>query len=140
MQRRSSPSKLPLRRSLTELKTCDAVVGCVDSLQTRSEIQKFSWRYLVPEIDVGIGTDVASSDEARRVRAIAGHVHVYLPGGPCMWCTGLLSSEKLELDTADGPGVCRGGGCPSSRESQSCSGFDGGNRDNSVADWFYWSE
>jgi molybdopterin-synthase adenylyltransferase len=106
-------STFPSDASLAELKTCDLVVGCVDSLQARSEIQKFSWRYLVPEIDVGIGTGVTPSVEARRVEAIAGHVHVYLPGGPCMWCTGLLSSEKLAIESGgQGPAYVVGVAAP----------------------------
>ena len=101
--------RFPSESGIRELKSVDVVVSCVDTLTARVELQKFSWRYLVPLIDIGIGTRLKVEDGPRRAESIAGHVHVYLPGGPCMWCTGLLSQEKLtEESGGKGPEYVEG--------------------------------
>jgi len=92
--------RFPSARSIRALSDVDVVVSCVDTLSSRVELQKFGWRYLLPVVDIGIGTRLAEGPGPRRAQSIAGHVHVYLPGGPCMWCSGLLSQEKLSLESA----------------------------------------
>lgn len=87
--------RLPSAESIERVKACDLLVVAVDSHTARSEVQKVAWRYLLPLIDVGFGTRVRDDDGSGRIEAIAGHVHVYLPGGPCMWCSDLVTEAKL---------------------------------------------
>jgi molybdopterin/thiamine biosynthesis adenylyltransferase len=106
---RTVAERFPSEAGVRELRNADVVVSCLDSLTARVELQKFSWRYLIPLVDIGIGTRLKTEDGPRRAEAIAGHVHVYLPGGPCMWCTGLLSKEKLVAETGGrGPDYVEG--------------------------------
>lgn len=104
----SIKERFPSERGIDALKLCDVIVACVDSFTSRSELIRFSWRHLIPLVDIGIGTQVEEPGTVKRLRAIAGHVHVYLPGGPCMFCTGLLSQEKIEIETGGRPEYARG--------------------------------
>jgi molybdopterin/thiamine biosynthesis adenylyltransferase len=106
------PEKFPSEKTLAALKECEVIVSCVDTYSARAELNTFSWRHLIPLIDIGIGTEVESSDEGVGLRQLAGHVHVYLPGGPCMWCTGLLSDTRIQLETGGRPEYFRGEGGP----------------------------
>jgi molybdopterin/thiamine biosynthesis adenylyltransferase len=94
--------RFPSSGGIGKLREVDALVCCVDTLTARIELQKFGWRYLVPLLDIGIGTQLAGFGDPRRAVAVAGHVHLYLPGGPCMWCSGLVSRDKL---LAEGGGL-----------------------------------
>ena len=96
---RAVTERFPSESGVHELKNADVVVSCLDSLTARVELQKFSWRYLVPLVDIGMGTRLKREEGPARAESVAGHIHVYLPGGPCMWCTGLLSDEKLAAES-----------------------------------------
>lgn len=104
--------RFPSQASIELLKTCDLIVSCVDTFSARSEVAKFSLRHLIPVIDVGIGTHTNDSKAGRRIDALAGHMHVYLPGDPCMWCTGLLTAEKIKEESGGHPEYLEGQGGP----------------------------
>lgn len=96
---RTVPERFPSESGIRELRNADVVISCLDSLTARLEVQKFSWRYLIPVVDIGIGTRLSKEENPARVESIAGHVHVYLPGGACMWCSGLLSRDKIAAES-----------------------------------------
>jgi molybdopterin-synthase adenylyltransferase len=74
-----------------ELQTCDLIFGCVDSFSERQQLEAFCRRHLICYIDIGM--DVFQGNEGPP--AMSGQVIVSMPGGPCMFCMGFLSEEKL---------------------------------------------
>lgn len=87
--------RFPSAAAIESVKECDILVSALDSYTARAEVQKVAWRFLIPLIDIGLGIRVNDDGALRRAMAIAGHMHVYLPGGPCMWCSDLVTEEKL---------------------------------------------
>ena len=73
----------------------DVVFGAVDGGRARNNIERICRAALIPYVDIGLKIDVGSD---KQVRAIGGQVFLSLPGGPCMWCVGLVSPEILEAD------------------------------------------
>ncbi len=72
------------------LRECNAIIGCVDSFGQREQIERFSRRFMIPYIDVGM--DV-SGQEGRYF--ITGQSILSLPGHACMRCMGFLTEEVL---------------------------------------------
>lgn len=72
------------------LRTCDIMIGCVDSFMARDELEKFSRRFLIPYIDIGMDVHQVSSGYG-----ISGQVALSMPGGHCLWCHGILTEERL---------------------------------------------
>ncbi|MBA5867553.1 MAG: hypothetical protein GDA67_12755 [Nitrospira sp. CR1.3] len=96
------PYAIPEQNALDAAKRADIIVGCVDSLHARSDLQAISWRYLIPYIDIGARIQLEPVPEDKqepRVRAIGGNVQTLIPGGFCMWCADFLSQEKLDAET-----------------------------------------
>ena len=73
------------------LKTCDILVGCVDSYLGRYEIEVFSRRYLIPYIDIGMDVFQMGNEPPRMV----GQVILSIPGDHCLWCLGLITDKNL---------------------------------------------
>lgn len=73
------------------LEKCDLIFGAVDSFSERQQIESFCRRYLICYIDIGM--DVFQGKEGPP--AMSGQVIVSMPGGPCMFCMGFLTEEKL---------------------------------------------
>lgn len=71
------------------LRECQIVFGCLDGYQGRHELEVACRRYLMHYIDIGM--DVHGTSRP----AIGGQVILSSPGGPCMWCMGFLTNEKL---------------------------------------------
>lgn len=76
--------------SAEQLRLCDVIFGCVDSLVERQQIETLARRYLIPYIDIGM--DVHRMDQRF---AIAGQVALSLPGEPCLRCFGIIREELL---------------------------------------------
>ncbi len=96
----------PDPRTLGPLATCDIIVGCVDTLHTRRLLQEFAWQHAVPLVDIGLA--IAPTPVPCRP-AVGGQVFVGVPGGPCMWCAGVLTTATLAAER-DENGYVRGGG------------------------------
>jgi len=94
----SIPYNVPAQAALDQLKRADIIVGCVDSLQARSDIQEISQRYLIPYIDIGL---LIIPDQSSQ--SIGGNVLSLIPGMFCMWCIGFLSDRKLAEETGGRP-------------------------------------
>lgn len=73
-----------------ELKGCDVVLGAVDSMVARDQIEAFCRRFMIPYIDVGM--DVIKLGDGF---LISGQVIASMPGEPCMRCCGFITDEKL---------------------------------------------
>jgi hypothetical protein len=72
------------------LRTCDIVVGCVDSFTARDELERFCRRFLIPYIDIGMDVHRVSGGHG-----ISGQVALSMPGGHCLRCHGILTQERL---------------------------------------------
>lgn len=83
------------------LKRADIIVGSVNNLHARADLNEIAWRYCIPYIDIGliVATDHRSEVEPPSITAISGNISTLLPGGPCLWCTGFVSKERLDLET-----------------------------------------
>lgn len=92
-------SLVPEPPAIEALKRADLIVGCVNNLNARADLQEIAWRYCIPYVDIGLGLyPLNPNDELSEIGAISGNVFVALPGGACLWCTGFLSDEKLRLE------------------------------------------
>jgi hypothetical protein len=95
--------RVPERHVLEALKRADVIVGCIDNLHARADLQEIAWRYCIPYLDVGVSIRPLTGTASDPRVSIGGNVLVLIPGGFCMWCSGFLSDEKLreELEGKD---------------------------------------
>jgi hypothetical protein len=115
--------RVPSPATLEELKRCDVIIGCVDTLHARSDLQEIAWRFMIPYVDVGISIRALKPRRPSSPRvAIGGNVLTMIPGGFCMWCSCILTEEKLKAEL-DGPNrslsperVRRASGCQPERD------------------------
>jgi hypothetical protein len=77
------------------LHECDVILGCVDSLVERAQIEATARRYLIPYIDVGMDVHLVEEHYA-----VGGQVMVSLPGHACLRCMGIISEDVLGAETA----------------------------------------
>jgi hypothetical protein len=88
---------VPERVTLDALKRADLIVGCVNNLNARGDLQEIAWRYCIPYVDIGLGHYPRDTDdEMSEIAAISGNVFSAVPGAPCLWCTGFLTDQKLQ--------------------------------------------
>jgi hypothetical protein len=96
---RRIPARIPEPVAVKALKEADVIVGCLDNLHARLDLQDIAWRFLIPYVDIGVS--IRPVEDARdgdpRV-SIGGNVITLIPGGFCLWCCGFLSDEKLALE------------------------------------------
>ena len=83
-------------RSPELLRGCDVVIGCVDSFAARRELEIACRRYLIPYIDIGMDVNLVEGHPPR----MAGQVILSMPGGPCLFCVGFLTEERLAQEAA----------------------------------------
>jgi hypothetical protein len=74
-----------------DLKLCDVIIGGLDSVRAKAELDAFCRRFLIPYIDQGM--DVHG--EAGR-HLVAGQVVLSMPGKPCLQCFGIVTNAALE--------------------------------------------
>ena len=93
------PVKVPEPEAVEALKAADIIVGCLDNLHARLDLQDLAWRFLIPYVDIGVSIRPIEDvrDGGPRV-VIGGNVITLIPGGFCLWCCGFLSEEKLALE------------------------------------------
>ncbi len=91
--------RVPGPKALAALTRGDVIVGCVDNLHARADLQELAWRFLIPYVDVGVNIRAIEKPERHGPRvAIGGNVLTLIPGDFCMWCCGFLSKEKLATE------------------------------------------
>lgn len=76
-----------------EMKNCDVLIGALDSVIAKDEADRFSKRFLIPYIDMGM--DVHKLGDRF---LIAGQVVLTLPGGPCLRCMGVVTEAGLTVE------------------------------------------
>jgi molybdopterin-synthase adenylyltransferase len=94
-------ARVPETEALEVLKQADIIVGCVNNLHARADLQEVAHRYLIPYVDIGLSieTERDSSEEFPRIQTVPGNVFTFAPGGPCLWCIDFLTEEKLQMET-----------------------------------------
>jgi len=96
----SVSGRLPDQKVVDALKRADIIVGCVNNLHARSDINEIAWRLCIPYIDIGLALVTNPQDqEPRALSRIAGNLFSLLPGGPCLWCADFLTKEKMAGET-----------------------------------------
>jgi molybdopterin/thiamine biosynthesis adenylyltransferase/proteasome lid subunit RPN8/RPN11 len=96
------PEFFPTEATVEALRRCDLIVACVDRLQVRDDLNRFSKRFLIPMIDVGIEITPDRSKPGA-VEAISGRVTKVLPAGPCLRCQGIIDDDKLVAERGGQP-------------------------------------
>jgi molybdopterin/thiamine biosynthesis adenylyltransferase len=94
-------ARVPEKQALDALKCADVIVGCVNNLHARADIQEIAQRYVIPYVDIGLTLTSGGthSTDGGRIRSISGNVFTSIPGGPCLWCSDFLTEEKLARET-----------------------------------------
>lgn len=90
-----SSSQTRWQEALNELKDCDVVIGGLDSVRAKDELERFCRRFLIPYIDMGMDVH-----EVGDQYLIAGQVVLSSPGGHCLRCMGIVTEEGLEREGA----------------------------------------
>lgn len=94
-------ARVPEARALQALKRADIIIGCVNNLHARSDLNELAWRYCIPYIDIGLRltTNEHATEDPRPLTGIPGNHFTAIPGGPCLWCSEFLTDSKLEHET-----------------------------------------
>lgn len=90
-----TPCRARWQECLDALRGCDVIFGCVDSFRERAELERFARRFLIPYLDIGMDVHKSAGSYS-----IGGQAILSSPGGPCLWCLGLLTEERLRLEAA----------------------------------------
>lgn len=77
-----------------ELKSCDLIIGAVDTFSEREQLERFARRNLIPYIDVGMDVH----DIQPHGFLVAGQVVLSTPGNPCLRCCGVITDECVALE------------------------------------------
>lgn len=75
-----------------KLKSCDLIVGGLDNVRGKDELDGFCRRFLIPYIDLGMDVHRIGSGQEY---LIAGQVVLSSPKGPCLRCLGIVTDAAL---------------------------------------------
>jgi molybdopterin/thiamine biosynthesis adenylyltransferase len=90
--------QFPDPEALTEMKTADVIVACVDTWRARADIDAFCRRYAIPLVDIGM--EIFTKDGV--LRRAHGHVTVVTPDTACNRCF-LVTDDRLEHEQRERP-------------------------------------
>lgn len=74
-----------------ELRGADVIFCCTDNQWSRAILNQYAYQYLTPVVDMGNKIDSAEG----HITAANGRVYVVTPGGPCLWCYGVLDGKRI---------------------------------------------
>ncbi len=74
------------------LKRCEVIVGGLDNVRGKDELDAFCRRFLIPYIDLGMDVHKLGGGHGHLV---AGQVVLSEPGGPCLRCMGIVTEAAL---------------------------------------------
>lgn len=80
------------------LKSCDFIFGCTDDHEGRLFLNRFSYYYLVPVIDIGLAIEVDDEDPPS-IKALDGRVTVLGPHHTCLSCRSVINPEIARAET-----------------------------------------
>jgi molybdopterin/thiamine biosynthesis adenylyltransferase len=78
------------------LRSCDVILGCVDTFAGRHELEVLCRRYCIPYIDIGMDVHQIAGAAPR----MAGQLFLSMPGRLCMQCAGILTEARLAQEAA----------------------------------------
>jgi molybdopterin-synthase adenylyltransferase len=84
------PCRVRWQEALPALRRCDVIFGCVDSYRERDELERFARRFLISYVDLGMDVHPIAGGFS-----IGGQTVLSSPGGPCLWCLGILTEERI---------------------------------------------
>lgn len=77
------------------LKGCDIIVGGLDHIGSKDELEAFCRRFMIPYIDMGMDvTPLPNSEQS----LVSGQVVLSMPGEPCLQCLQLVTDERLKAE------------------------------------------
>lgn len=90
-------SSLPIqnREVIEQLKSCDVIFGCVDSVFARHLLNMLCAYYMIPYFDVGV--HIATGSDTIKA-AVAGFDYVF-PGGSSLQTRGIFTADELAAET-----------------------------------------
>lgn len=75
---------------------CDAVFGCVDTIDGRFLLNTLATYYSLPYFDLGVRLDaVPEGPDKGRIREVCGTVHYIRPGGSSLMSRGVFTMEQV---------------------------------------------
>ncbi len=77
------------------LKECDIIFACTDDEWGRSILTKLAATYLIPVFDMGVEID----SEDGIIKSVRGRVTSLIPGSPCLFCRGIVTSDIIYAET-----------------------------------------
>ncbi len=77
------------------LMECDVIIGCLDSVRAKNELEAFCRRFLIPYIDIGMDVHGSAGEHL-----IAGQVVLSMPDRPCLQCLGIITDADLAAEAA----------------------------------------
>lgn len=89
------PLKSYWQSEAATLMECDVIIGCLDSVRAKNELEAFCRRFLIPYVDIGMDVLGDAGDHL-----IAGQVVLSTPGNPCLQCLGLITEADLAAEAA----------------------------------------
>lgn len=93
-------ARVPERPALDALKRADVIIGCVNNLHARADLNEIAWRYCIPYIDIGLRMTTNQNHlDPKPLLGIPGNLFTAIPGGACLWCAGFIDDEKLNRET-----------------------------------------
>jgi molybdopterin-synthase adenylyltransferase len=82
--------------NLKDVSECKIIIGCVDSLADREQLEIYSRGKSIPYIDIGLGIHNAGN-----IPQMAGQVILSLPGHACMRCMGFINETALAREAGE---------------------------------------
>lgn len=79
-------------RVVARIAQCDAVIGCMDSVDGRDLLNRLATFYSIPYIDVGVRLD---ADGRGGIDQISGSVHYLFPGGSSLASRGVFTPDDI---------------------------------------------
>lgn len=79
----------------TKILDRDFLFLCTDEHWGRSIINQVAYQYLIPTINMGLRIDSNNG----YIKGAAGAVDILMPGKPCLWCRGILNSDRIYTES-----------------------------------------
>jgi len=76
--------------------SCDVIVSCVDTHTPRALLNRYSYKYSAPLIDLGT---VFRVGDTGKIVSDAGRVVIVGPGRPCLGCWGHIDSDAIRIES-----------------------------------------
>lgn len=83
------------QKILLQLRERDLIFNCVDNDRTRAIINRFSYQYLIPVVDMGTRLDAREG----KITGAAGRASVVGPNMTCLRCSHHLNPERIRTES-----------------------------------------